>query len=282
MLTLSNSFLTVEILDPVVDVAYMGARYCTGGYIYQVRDHAHYAGHTHEHGPLLTGPTYPDSFNTFDGQGIPDAFNLNPLRAVGDSHEALIIGVGLCELHPNYRKNSVKTFCEWQIEAGADSLTFRTEQTHHDWALKLTRTVSLIGRTVRSFTLLQNTGTAAIPMRWFPHPFYPQTLTDELIKLNCAVSFPENDGYTLNANGFICRKGWPWPTDYYQAINHNGQANLVIQQRHPALGLISATLSYAPDFFPIWGNPRTFSWEPFLERMIAPGQACDWAIDYDF
>lgn len=282
MFTLSNSLLTVEILDPVVDVAHMGARYCTGGYIFQVHDHAHYQGHTHEHGPLLSGPTYPGPFQTFHGQGIPDAFNLNPLRAVGAGNEALIIGVGLCELNPDYTKNAVKSFCEWQIESGNNALAFCTTQRHHDWALNLTRTVSLMGRTVRSHTLLQNIGTAAIPMRWFPHPFYPQTATDELIKLNCGVTFAENAGYEMNANGFICRKGWPWPRDYYLALDHHAQANLVIQQRHPALGLISATLSYAPDFFPIWGNQATFSWEPFLERMVAPGQSYAWHIDYDF
>jgi hypothetical protein len=46
--------------------------------------------------------------------------------------------------------------------------------------------------------------------------------------------------------------------------------------------LIQATCSYVPDFFPIWGNAVTFSWEPFLERTIAAGQALMWSISYDF
>ena len=72
MYELRNNSLSVTILDPLADQERFGVRYCTGGYIYQVEDA--------RHGPLLSGPTYPDSFNWFDGQGIPDAFNLSPLR----------------------------------------------------------------------------------------------------------------------------------------------------------------------------------------------------------
>ena len=99
MYSLTNDQLSVEVLDPIADQARLGARYCTGGYIFQIHD-----PHV---GALLSGPTYPDAFNTFDGQGIPDAFNLGPLRAVGAATEALIIGVGLCELDTNYAENAV-------------------------------------------------------------------------------------------------------------------------------------------------------------------------------
>jgi len=91
MYTLSGETLEVAILDPVADQERFGVRYCTGGYIFQVTDRSH--------GPLLTGPTYPHSFNWFDGQGIPDAFNLGPLLEQPDSGpNALIIGIGECDL----------------------------------------------------------------------------------------------------------------------------------------------------------------------------------------
>jgi hypothetical protein len=278
MYTLTNNQLTVETLDPVADQQRMGARYCTGGYIFQVHDH--------RQGVLLSGPTYPDAFNTFDGQGIPDAFNLGPLRTVGDGAEALIIGVGLCELKPNYPENAVKTFCAWNAMHEAHSIRMSTVQTHGDWSLGLTRTVQLMGRTVRSETHLHNTGRAAIPVCWFPHPFYPQTdqaNSNELIKLNMPVTFDENSSYVLQPNGFIARKNWPWVDGRnYLALNHEATSALVVQQRHPKLGLVTATCSYVPGFFPIWGNPHTFSWEPFLERTVAPGQELTWWIDYDF
>ena len=49
-----------------------------------------------------------------------------------------------------------------------------------------------------------------------------------------------------------------------------------------ALGLIGATCSYVPALFPIWGNPQTFSWEPYYEHTIAPSLETSWWIDYEF
>lgn len=274
MYELTNDQLAVTLLDPNADRERLGARYCAGGYIFQVTDA--------RLGPLLAGPTYPNDFNVFDGQGIPDAFNLAPLRSVGEPSETLIVGVGVCDLDPNYQKNGVKTFDDWTVEIAAQEARMTTQQAYREWSLALARTVSLMGRTIRSHIKLDNTGRAPIPLRWFPHPFYPHA-GDELIKLNIDVNFGESAGYELRPNGWIARKNWPWPPyGHYLPLNHNATERLVIQQRHPLLGTVSATCSYVPDFFPIWGNVNTFSWEPFFERMVAPGQSLAWFIDYDF
>ncbi len=277
MFTLQNNHLTVEILDPIADHARFGVRYCTGGYIFQIHDT--------RHGALLSGPTYPDSFNWFDGQGIPDAFNLAPLKASEREPVALILGIGLCDLEAKV----IVDPCQWQIEQSSSeqldkALCFVTQHSFHDWALTLERTVTLINRTVRSQTTVFNTGRRPAPISWFPHPFFPQMPSghDELIKLNLPVIFPTSDAYQLAANGFIARKGWPWQTGHYQALDFATSSNLILIQRHPALGQITATCSYMPTFFPIWGNPHTFSWEPFLERTLAAGQQTSWTIDYDF
>jgi hypothetical protein len=271
MYTLSNDQLQVAILDPVADQERFGTRYCTGGYIFQVTDA--------RHGPLLTGPTYPASFNWFDGQGIPDAFNLHPLRDPATaSTQALIIGVGVCDL----QQNQVEAFCEWAVTPDATTISMRTTQTFQGFALALERTVTLSARTVRSTTRLNNTGERALPICWFPHPFYPQTETPELCRFNIPVRMPDNPGYLMAENGFIARKTWPSPRGFYQALDHDAQTNLVVLQRHPALGMVAATCSYIPTFFPIWENQHTFSWEPFFERTLAAGQATTWGIDYDF
>ena len=271
MFTLKNDTLEVSILDPVTDQERFGTRYCTGGYIFQVTDD--------KLGNLLSGPTYPESFNVFDGQGMPDAFNKHPLQDPADtSPTALIIGIGLCDLH----KNTVSEFCAWDVRQTGNTLGFATTQTHQSFALELTRTITLQNRTVRSHTQLKNTGKLPIPINWFPHPFYPQPNTNELCKFNIPLTFADNAGFEQSDNGFICRRDWPWGKGHYQALDHNAHSNLVILQKHPTLGLIAATCSYIPSFFPIWGNPNTFSWEPFYEHTIAPNQETTWWIDYEF
>jgi hypothetical protein len=274
MYTLANDTLTVSILDPIADRDRFGVRYCTGGYIFQVHDPSL--------GDLMSGPTYPDSFNWFDGQGIPDAFNLQPLRDAAPEYAAdplaLVLGIGLCDL----AAKQVRAFCEWEVSEAANQITFHTVQRHQNFAVELERAVSLHGRTIRSQTRLWNRGQMPVPVRWFPHPFYPQPETDELIKLNVPVAAITGDGYELRANGFIARRGWPWDKGYYQPLDHASWSNLVILQKHPKVGLVAATCSFAPDYFPIWGNPRTFSWEPFLERTVGSGQEMAWWIDYEF
>jgi hypothetical protein len=279
MYTLKNDALEVAILDPVADRARLATRYCTGGYIFSVIDPVH--------GNLLSSPTNPADFNTFDGQGIPDAFNLQPLTGLSSPRTegvpvptdglALILGIGICDLS----KNEVIEWCAWDVEAEGSSVRMTTHHAFRGYDVTLTRTVTLMERTIRSETVVSN-ARRPLSFRWFPHPFFPHPETDELCKFNIPVSFPENDGYAMATNGFILRKGDNWRRGYYQALDHKATTNLVVLQKHPKLGLVAATTSYIPDFFPIWGNANTFSWEPFFERSLAPRQAIAWWIDYEF
>lgn len=270
MFTLASAELQVEVLDPAADQARFGVRYCTGGYIFQVSDAAH--------GPLMTGPTYPDSFNWFDGQGIPDSFNFQPLRDPAGGPQALVLGIGVCDL----AQRAIVELCRWEVDIKDDEAVMRTTHAYGDFGLDLERTVRVAGRTVRSATLVRNTGRAMLPISWFPHPFYPQPAGPELIRLNIAARMPENPGYLLNESGWIARRTDPDRRGFYQALDHDAQTNLTLAQRHPALGLVAATCSYVPALFPIWGNSNTFSWEPYYERTLAPGQSADWWVDYDF
>lgn len=273
MYLLANPSLHIEVLDPIKDRNKFGVRYCTGGYIYQVADL--------KYGDLLSGPTYPDSFNWFDGQGIPDAFNWTPLRSPQkNDSEVLIMGVGLCDLI----NKQVKTFCDWQIEATEQTLIFTTEQVFADYRLQLIRSLSLNGRTLRSHTAVTNQGSAFIPISWFPHPFFPQPQqTAELCHLNIPFQLKAGHlGYELAANGFIQRKTQPEQQGFYLPLAHQAQQPLTILQRHDQLGLIGATCSYVPSYFPIWGNQNTFSWEPFFQTIVAPENTASWWLDYHF
>ena len=272
MYKLQNEQLIVEIIDPSAEQHLLGTRYCTGGYIFQVTDR--------ELGPLLSGPTYPESFNVFDGQGIPDAFNLAPIKDLNEQDSCtLIIGIGLC----NTDKNTVESFCVWDINCGMQEISFRTKQSLGPYSLILERKIQLGERTLNSEIKLSNDGKEPIELRWFPHPFYPQPNKDELCRFNTKISMPINGGFELGQNGFISRKNWPnWEKGFYQILEHSEQNNLVILQKHPVLGLVAATCDYVPGFFPIWGNANTFSWEPFMECKVGIDEGRDWGITYEF
>ncbi len=278
MYVIKNNSLEVSILDPVADRSYMGTRYCTGGYIFTVVDK--------RHGNLITGPTYPGEVIPSEGQGMPDGFDLSPLQPRGStSTKALVLGIGICDLG----KNDVEEWCTWDVNAGKEQIVFKTRHQFGGFDVKLVRTVTLMNRTLRTATCVRNEGEEFVPIRWFPHPFYPPPATSELCKFNIPISFPDNSGYELAPNGYICAKKWPWVQEdfagkdgFFQLINHDASDNLIVMQRHPVLGLTSATCSYTPAFFPIWGNTVTFSWEPFLERTLGWNQETDWYIDYEF
>ena len=267
---LRSSTLDVQVLDPIADHDRMGTRYCSGGYIFQVTDAAL--------GDLLTGPTYPDSFNAFDGQGIPDSFARAPIRDPATPRRAIVIGVGVCDLVDN----CIMEGCVWDVQAGESSVEMTTHQAMGEYALTLHREVAVSARTVRSRIRVSNTGRVGFQVSWFPHPFFPQPIEDELCKLSADVDVVTGKGYALTQSGFVARKGWQPGKDYYLALNHDMRSNVVVLQRHPKVGLVAGCTDYTPRFFPIWGNPNTFSWEPYFENSIAAGQELSWGLDYTF
>lgn len=268
MYTISSGELRAEILDPAADSVRMGPRYCTGGYIFQIDDEA---------GPLLSGPTYPDDFNWFDGQGIPDSFAQSPLRdPMKPDAEALIPGIGLCDTV----ERSVLEFCEWNVDAGPDQIGFRANQRWRDFEFTLERAVSVSGRLVRSYTRLSSACRAQIPVRWFPHPFYPLPGGADLCSLPGPVSVPEGTTYSVGPAGYL-RCSDP---DAHQAVPVSCGTGepLTVLQRHPRLGLVSARYGFAAGHIVVWGNGRTFSFEPYLERTVGAGGSLEWTAEYHF
>ncbi len=206
MYTLQNSELAVSVLDPQHDLDRCGSRYCVGGYIYQVSDH--------KLGNLLSGPQYPKPYpDVFDGQGAPDMFIANfggDTAAVGE--EVGIIGVGRVRrtspIEPfGVRHNpDVIEFLPWTVEQTPHSIIMQTDQSFGDRAYHLTRHLTLEGRTLDSCTEIESRGSAPLHIRWFPHPFYPSVADGVLCHFSIPVSLPENAGYFLNDEGYVCQK----------------------------------------------------------------------------
>jgi len=282
MLSLANDCLDVSVLDPLQDQARLGSRYVTGGYVYQIYDR--------KLGPILSGPGYPSEEQppVFDGQGLPEAF-FSPLgadpAAAPDGTVLMVIGVGLIKTPAGpLRDFPVLEFCKWGITQAPGKVIMETRQAFQGWALDLKRELILENRTLSSLTHIANTGQKEIPIRWFPHPFYPWYPSGECCKFNFPVRFPDNPGYTLRDSGFVQMKlDPPWDRrGHFQMLEFTRPEKLLVLQKHPKLGLVAATCSFAPAFMPIWGNCNTFSFEPFYELTLGLGQEAQWSITYDF
>ena len=276
MLTLKNESLAVSVLDPVADSGRLGTRYCTGGFIFQIEDAAR--------GILLSGPTFPDSYNLFDGQGAPDAFQPH-LVVEQDSAGAPMHGAR--HRHRAHRSGSrieTRDRCTWDIGGGAGTLIFRTAQAAGPWSFKLERRLILRGRTLRSQTALLNTGARHIPFQWYPHPFFPLYPGGECCRVSVPVTLPDNPGYELSENGFLRMKDLPWTgnENHFQLLGHRGDRPVSFLQKHPVTSLVSAVCDYVPTRLPVWGNPRTFSFEPYYERNLIAQDEARWSITFDF
>lgn len=270
MFELLTDELRVQVLDPVADRALTGVRYCTGGYVFQVHDE--------RLGPLMSGPTYPDDFNWFDGQGIPDAFALAPVHGV-EPH-ALVLGVGVCDL----AARTVVDPCTWDVTQEPGMLTFRTSHAFEGVACTLERRLTLVGRVLSSTTTLrQGSDERALPVVWFPHPFFPQPADDALFRASTALRAPENDGFEVVDGTALRRRRLPeGHIGPYLELEHAADGPLRLEHRHDLLGAVAMATTYVPGRFAVWGNHHTVSPEPFLERSLAPGEDLTWAVTYTF
>ena len=301
MFELRSGSLTVSVLDPVADQHLLssaeGYRYCSGGYIWQATDAVR--------GALLTGPNGDAPPGVTNGQGIPDSFNLRPIWDgfyAGKAQEApaghaLIIGIGEVDL--NYEHDpalpeaeqpphgGITKLCRWDIERSEQQLTFRTAHSFGQYNLELVKTVALSGRTLRTTFAIKNLG-SELPFTWFPHPFFPNVGPpgeDELCRFTPAATFVDGreaePGFSQDpVSGFISRRLEVPGMGYAQLADKT--TPLTVTQNHPAVGTITGICSFSPTYLPIWGNENAFSWEPFLERWLAPGEEYEWSIDYLF
>jgi len=283
MYHLKNNELDVEILDPIIDRKSLGSRYCTGCYIFQIKDS--------RLGNLLSGPQYPNPhFNVFDGQGAPEVF----VNALNQDHvevgeEVLVLGAGKVErTSPNspfhVRDNpKVTEFCTWEIEEQTDFITMKTLQKFKNWQLIINKKVTLIERSVTSHTTFENIGQEPIPLKWFAHPFFPIPSNLMCCRFIDPFKFAPNGGYFINNQGFIEMKPeYDWKMGLFQKIEYNPEQTFSALQCHPLLGNISVTSDFIPASLAIWANAQTFSFEPFYETILESGNKRSWSIRYRF
>lgn len=282
MFSLANNELEVTLLDPEADSGRLGSRYCSGGYVYQVTDR--------RLGPLCAGPEYPLAEPTpFHGQGLPEVFEiaLGQHRArVGD--EVLVLGVGRV-----LRESPVRPFhvrdnptvterARYEVRREPACVSMTTAQSFEPAAVSLERRVSLEGRTLESCTRVENRGDAALPLRWFAHPFFP-FFAGAWLSLSLEADFAENPGFEWSGDARIVPKAaHVWPSGQYLPLRTALGYDLTARQAHPALGAVEIECRFPLGFLALWGNDRTLSLEPFFHTVLAPGNSVVWSIVYRF
>jgi hypothetical protein len=282
MLTLANDELAVELLDPASpgERAHLGARFCWGGYIWQVRDG--------RGGDLLAGPEWPAANpRPFNGQGLPESFrhaewpSQRPLTLV-DGH-GLIVGAGEAAPGPD-GATAITRPCAWEITGSGTRREFHTEQSVLGWSCRLVRAVALGGRTLTSASRLTNTGRKPLPLHWFAHPFFALGEGVLTCDLPAGYGFDENPGFALDARSRLSFKRRFIGVDdgHFQLLHVAPRTPLRATLSHPRLEFVRFSTDFVPGLCPVWGNGNTWSIEPYLMTTLEPGETRSWELRYEF
>lgn len=282
MFALQNRELRVEVLDPAdpADAARQGARYCWGGYIWQVHDA--------RFGPLLRGPEWPDPApRAFNGQGLPESFRHRtrdgaPLTWQGNRGVALGAGALSADAAGSV---TLDTPCGWTLTSGSDdALVFHTRQAAAGFSYELERRIELRDRTVTSSTRLMNLGEASLVLQWFAHPFWALTNGRASVALPSGTTIPENPGFAVAADGALTfQRPFVAPTDdQFALLTLPPGRELALSLDHPRLARVTFATSFVPAECPVWANAHTISVEPYLALDLAAGETRSWHVRHGF
>jgi hypothetical protein len=279
MLHLTNTELTVDLLDPAAEHARLGPRFCWGGYIWQVHDRSI--------GTLLTGPEWPSPTPAVsNGQGLPESFRHS--TTTGEPllwREGRGLAPGVGALARDATGAVVVTEPSlWRIEAQPERIVFRTHQDAAGWSYELERSVELHGRQLLSRSRLTNRGPGPLKLEWFAHPFFALQADGKLrATLPAGTTLPANDGYDLAGNELTLRRAFAGVHDGCLVyLGLPAGRPLAVTLSHPRLAWVRFATDFAPFKTVLWANGNTLSLEPFLALNLAPGESREWTLTYEF
>lgn len=279
MLTLANAELTVDLIDPVVEQARLGPRFCWGGYIWQVHDRSI--------GTLLTGPEWPEvNPLPHNGQGLPESFRHSTTTGeplLWDGAVGLAPGAGALG-RDAAGAIVVTTPCVWQVDVQPDRVVFRTGQTVGRWSYSLERTIELRGRQLISRSRLTNRGATPIKLEWFAHPFFALQ-ADGLLRVTLpeGTQLQDNPGYQLTGRELTLHHAFSGVHGgHLEHLSLPAGLPFAATLSHPRLTGVRFATDFAPFKCVLWANGNTLSLEPFLALNLAPGESREWTLTYDF
>ena len=98
---------------------------------------------------------------------------------------------------------------------------------------------------------------------------------------------PDNPAFSFDSEGFIRRNpGYAWEKGFFQPLEMDFESRKIhplhVYHWHPVLGIVEIECDFPLGRLPIWGNAKTFSFEPYYVTSLLPGAATRWHIRYQF
>jgi len=171
------------------------------------------------------------------------------------------------------------------MTALAQRLRFVTRHAAAGFQYELVREVELANRDVHSSTWLTNSSSdGRLALEWFAHPFFPLVDGVARAEVPAGTTLTENAGFLLDGRVLTQRRRFVRPDDGHmeRGLRLPAGSPLIATLAHPALTHIGVETRFAPDSCVIWGNDRTFSFEPYLVLDLAPGETHSWSLIYRF
>lgn len=293
MFRLTSASLAVDLLDPAhsADAAHLGARFCHGGFIWQIFQR----GPADTLTPLLSGPEYPSPTpDPFNAQGLPESFRHRtragiPLTWNAPGTHGVALGAGELTVDATGQV-ALPRPCSWLVRCAAHEAIFRTQHAAAGFAYELTRRITVIGTEVISASQLTNLAATPLALEWFAHPFWPLTAGSARIALPAGTTLPTNPGFTVAPDGTLTfQRPFVTPDDSQFALLSlpglpalPSTPSLSLSLDHPTLSRVEFSTSFFPSECPVWANARTVSVEPYLNLELTPGEIREWHVRHAF
>lgn len=278
-LFLRNGEHKVEVFDPRLSPAALGARYVQGGYV----------ASWHVGDRCLTGRPHLE-WNPYEGEGMPEVFEFGlGWASADDGEEFLRIGAGRLHKHgrnwPQSGGEPTGTLSWTLAEHSATGITMRCRDEAMiggmGFKYELDRHILVHPDGFESRTRLWVECPWSHPILWFAHPFFAQRDGCGTVLRSPPDAVPSQSLHAGGEEGrIIVQEGG----GFGAVTGVWGLSDPVEIELDTRLGggVVRIEVSKPIDKLVVYATPRVFSVEPYIARAWHDGEEAEWSIRYRF